>query len=44
MGTENRLVVEEVGVRGKTGEDGQRVQITSYKINKPRGCKAQCGD
>ena len=41
--TENGLVVardgegEPVGV-GRNGEGGQRVQTSSYKINKSRGC------
>ena len=31
--TENRLVAAKVGVMGKTGEGGQKVQTSSYTVN-----------
>ena len=35
----------EVGVGGmQMGEGDQKVQISSYKINKPWGCNVQHGD
>ena len=36
----------EVGGRevGEMGEGGQKVQISSYKMNKSWGCNVQCGD
>ena len=47
IGTENRMVVARgegcLGV-GKTGEGGQVVQTSSYKINKSWGCNVQHGD
>ena len=30
--------------RAKMGKGGQKVQISSYKINKSWGCTVQCGD
>ena len=44
--TENRLVVargREQSV-GKMGERSQKVQISSYKINKSWGCNVQCSE
>ena len=44
--TENRLVVARGGGRrvGKMGEGGQKVQTSSYKINKSQRCNIQYGD
>ena len=49
--TENILAVARVGVKrwgvtqqgwvGEMGEDGQKIQTSSFKINKSWGCKVQ---
>ena len=41
---ENKLVVARGQVVGKMGEGGQKVQTSSYKINKSWGCDVQHGD
>lgn len=38
------LLVTRVGVEGELDEDGQKVQNSSYKINKYRGCDVQHGN
>ena len=42
--TENRLVAARSWVWGVMGDGGQRIPISSYKINKFWGCNAQLGD
>ena len=44
MDTENRLMVARDGRVGKMGGGGQKMQISSYKINKSWECKVQHGD
>ena len=44
--TENKSVVARGGDSdmGKMGKGSQKVQTSSYKINKSWGCNVQCGD
>ena len=44
--TENRLVIDRGSRWGvsKMGEGSQKVQASSYKINKSWGCNVQHGD
>ena len=42
--TENKLVVGEWGEWWGMGERGQKVQISSYKINKSWACNLQNGN